>query len=132
MRLGAALSLLAAIVFPKHKAELAGVGVAVLAFGYVSRTKEEDWLINVFDEGDCLRFELDGLRESVSIGQILSVEFQDGGDGMDLVAITLSEATSFGRVIEFIPEPVHVFEWSTKLWFKDLQKRVSETKTSVC
>jgi len=132
LRIVAVMVLLSSIWFPNYRNDLIGVGIALFIGAYVSKSWEEDFLVEVFDDGGSLRFQLGEVRMSANLAEIQAVEFRDGGDGKDIVYVALSLATPFGRGIEFFPEPVRVFDWNTKLWFADLQRRVLEAKTSAC
>lgn len=130
MRLGAVSAILAAFWFPNNAAALVGIGLMVLVAAYASKLDAEDLLVEVFDDGDKLRFVLGDVTASANMAAIAKVEFEDGGDGMDQVTITLAQTTPFGKVIRLVPEPVYVFEWNVKVWFADLQRRVQNAKTS--
>jgi len=132
LRTLAVLVLLSSIWFPNHRRDLIGVGITLFIGAYVSKSWEEDFLVEVFDDGGSLRFQYGEVRISASLAEIQAVEFQDGGDGKDIVTVTLSQRTPFGREIAFFPEPAYAFDWNSKLWFADLQRRVLEAKSSAC
>ncbi|MTW12756.1 hypothetical protein GM658_19290 [Pseudoduganella eburnea] len=128
MRTAAVLALLVAIWLPAYRGPLLGGGVMVFIGAYITRSCSEDFLVQVFDDGGCLRFEREGVRISVDLGEIQELEYRDGGDGSDIVSVTYYQATPFGRLIEFYPEPVYVFDWNTEVWFADLERRVLAAK----
>lgn len=124
-----ALSLvLAAFWCPNHVGELIGMGFALLFVAYVSKTSEEDLLIEVFDDGDRLRFALDDVRISVSLTAIEKAVFQNGGDGCDSVTVSTFHATPFGRHVRLLPDPNLKFQGNPKRWFDDLEKRICDAK----
>lgn len=120
--------MLAAFWYPNHVGDLIGMGFALLFVAYVSKTSEEDLLIEVFDDGDRLQFALDDVRISVSLTEIEKAVFQNGGDGCDSVTISMFHATPFGRHVRLLPEPNHKFQGNPKRWFDDLEKRIFEAK----
>jgi len=129
LRLIAASLVLAAFWYTNRVGELTGAGIVVFVLAYVSKAWEEDFLIVVFDDGDRMRFELDGERLSVSLNEIEKAKFHDGGDGKDTVTISFCSVSPFGRYVEFAPELNHRFQGDPKLRFDDLEMRITEAKT---
>lgn len=129
MRLAAVAVMLAAFWFPNNAVDLVAVGLVTFVAAYLSKANDEVLLVEVFDDGDSLRFRLGGRHASASMVEIERVEFKEGGDGMDQVTVTLTHTTPLGRSIELTPQPVYVFDWSVKVWFADLQRRVQEAKS---
>jgi hypothetical protein len=123
--------MLAAFWYTNRVGTLIGAGIVVFVIAYASKALEEDFLVEVFDDGDRMRFELDEERVSVDLAEIEKAVFQDGGDGKDTVTILTCHANPFGRQVEFIPEPNHRFQGDPKRWFDDLEKRIFEAKTKV-
>ena len=121
--------MLASFRYPNRVGDLIGASIVVFVIAYASKALEGDLLIEVFDDGDQLRFELDEAHVSVNLTEIKEAVYQDGGDGMDTVTVSICYATPFGRHIEFIPEPNHRFQGDSKRWFDDLEKRIIEAKT---
>lgn len=131
VRIAAVAVMLAAFWFTDNAVNLVAAGLVTLVAAYSSKINDEDLLVEVFDDGESLRFLLGELHASVRMAEIEKVAFQDGGDGTDKVTVTLAQTTPFGRVIELTLEPVYVFDWNVKVWFADLQRRVEEAKSNV-
>jgi hypothetical protein len=129
LRLAAIAVALAAIWFPNRVGELIGLGIALFSVAYVLKASEEDLLIEVFDDGDRLRFEQGEIRFSVGLTEIEKVTYKEANDGMDIVVISVLPTIAFGRFIEFIPQPGYKFDCNGKLWFDDLQKRIAEARS---
>ena len=130
LRFAAGAAMLAAFWFPKHAVDLVAIGLVILVGAILSKANDEDLLVEVFDDGDSLRFELGELHSSARMAEIEKVEFTDGGEGMDRVTVTLAHTTPFGRAIELTPQSVYVFDWEVSVWFADLQRRVQEAKSN--
>ena len=130
LRFAAVVAVLAAFWFPKHAVDLVAIGLVILVGAILSKANDEDLLVEVFDDGDSLRFELGDLHASARMAEIEKVEFRDGGEGMDRVTVTLAHTTPLGRAIELTPQPVYVFDGKVSVWFADLQRRVQEAKSN--
>lgn len=130
MQLVALLTVSAAIFFPSRIWELIGAGVLLIAISHVSKVLEEDLLVEVFDDGDGLLLECDNVHVSVGLWEIEKVTFQDGKDGMDIVTLSILNATPWGRHVDFLPEPDYKFGGDIKLWFDALEARILQAKAN--
>ncbi|MYM71170.1 hypothetical protein GTP56_03035 [Duganella sp. FT134W] len=123
--------MLAAFWYKDRSVDLIATSIVVFVGALASKALGEDLLVEVFDDGDRLRFELDEVHVSISLTDVKEVVFKDGGDGKDTVTILICHDTPFGRQVELVPEPNLKFQGNPKHWFNDLQKRVFEAKANV-
>jgi hypothetical protein len=123
--------MLAAFWYKDRAIDLIATSIVVFVGALASKAFDEDLLVEVFDDGDRLRFKLDEVHVSISLTDVKEVVFQDGGDGKDTVTILICHDTPFGRQVELVPEPNLKFQGNPKHWFNDLQKRVFEAKANV-
>lgn len=119
-----------AVFFPNRIRELIGAGVLLIAITYLSKVCEEDYLVEVFDDGDRLRLELENDHVSVRLTEIQKITFLDGGDGEDIVTLSFLNATPWGRHVDFLPAPHYKFDGVVKLWFDDLEVRILQAKAN--
>jgi hypothetical protein len=111
-------------------AMLISMGIAIFVVAYAAKSLEEDFLLEVFDEDNNLRLALGDKHAIIPLAEIEQAIYQDGGEGKDLVLITLLKPSPFGQHIEVIPLPVHKFNWDVKHWLHDLNMRISDAKSN--
>ncbi|MGB9989967.1 hypothetical protein [Pseudoduganella rhizocola] len=125
----AGLSLLMSAIWSTNKVGmLVGAGLAMLVVSYIVRALEEEWLLEVYDEGINLRLQLGETNVSVVLTEIDQLSVQDGEEGRDYVRIALFQGSPFGRYIDFFPLPLRKFHWNVGLWIDDVNRRISNAK----
>jgi hypothetical protein len=125
LRAAAVLFVIFAFVVQQYFIDLIAFAGVVMVASLLFARRRANFLLEVFDYGDCLKLKLDSDELLVKLSALEKVEIRDGKDGLDWVAIQLGFDSKFGRLIQFYPNMATVPMGRLDIWVVAFNERIS-------